>query len=219
MSPPALVLDFGGPVLLTPFELVEQLGAGAPAYQLLHGRGPFAAPDHPDADWTALQAGELTEREYWDHRAAEWGRLGGHGESIQEMIAHLYEPARADLVRPGALALIRDARAAGHPVAVLTNDLRAFHTDDWVAAMPVIDEVDILVDGSTEGFYKPDPRLYAVMAERLAMDYPDMVFVDDQMNNIRGAQQLGIRTVTFDPTDPAGGYEQARAMLGLVQRR
>jgi putative hydrolase of the HAD superfamily len=198
----ALILDFGGPVLLTPFELVEEF-PGTPAHALLSGRGPLATDEDPDDDWTQLQAGAITEREYWDHRSVEWGELSGGGESVQAMMAHLYEPARPSLVRPVALAAIRDARAAGHPVGVLTNDLSAFHTAEWIASMDVLDQVDVIVDGSIEGFLKPHPRLY------------EMVFVDDQMSNVRGAEALGIPTVHLDPRIPEAAYDQARRMLDL----
>lgn len=213
----ALILDFGGPVLLTPFELVE---SGTAAYQLLHGRGPMATPEHPDPDWAELQAGRISERTYWDHRAVEWHDLVtadgpvDHEPTVQSMIAHLYEPARPELVRPGALALIHEAKLAGHPVGVLTNDLRAFHTDAWVAQMRVLDEVDVIVDGSTEGYLKPHPRLYELMSERLGVEFADMVFVDDQMTNIRGAEALGIPSVLFAPQDPAAAYAEARGLLG-----
>ena len=213
---PALVFDFGGPVLVTPFELVEEQGPDSAAYRLLFGRGPMAPPGDPDADWAALQEGRITERDYWDHRALEWSRLGGDGESVQAMIAHLYDPPRAELVRDGALALIRDARAAGHRIGVLTNDLRAFHADEWIEQMHVLDEVDVLVDGSVEGYLKPHPRLYELMAERLGVSLDDMVFVDDQMSNVRGAEALGIPTVAFDPREPEAAYAQLRVMLGLT---
>ena len=64
MTPPALVLDFGGPVLLTPFELVAD-EPGTPAYALLHRRGPLATTEEPDPVWEDLQAGQITERAYW----------------------------------------------------------------------------------------------------------------------------------------------------------
>ena len=121
------------------------------------------------------------------------------------MIAHLYDPPRPGLVRDGALALIHDARAAGHPVGVLTNDLRAFHADEWIEQMHVLDEVDVLVDGSVEGYLKPHPRLYELMAERLGVGFADMVFVDDQMTNVRGAEALGITTVAVRPTTSRNG--------------
>lgn len=215
----ALILDFGGPVLLTPFELVEEF-PGTPAHALLSRRGPIASDEHPDPDWLELQAGRITERDYWDHRSAEWSDLGGgsgstQGQSIQDMMAHLYEPARPSLVRPVALAAIRAASAGGHPVGVLTNDLSAFHSPEWIAAMDVLGEIDVIVDGSVEGILKPDPRLYELMAERLGVGFDDMVFVDDQASNVRGAEALGIPTVHLDPRDPETAYAQARKMLGL----
>jgi putative hydrolase of the HAD superfamily len=214
MGAPALVLDFGGPVLLTPFELVGE-HPGTPAHELLSGRGPLATAARPDPGWADLQEGRITERAYWAHRAQEWHGAGGTGPDITAMIAHLYEPARPALVRTGARALVRDARAAGHPVAILTNDLRAFHSQEWVEEIEIVGEVDVLVDGSVEGYLKPDRRLYDILADRLGIDFVDMVFLDDQMTNIRGAEALGIPLVWFDPAEPDAGFAAVRALLGL----
>jgi putative hydrolase of the HAD superfamily len=213
---PALVLDFGGPVLLTPFELVAGQ-PGTPAHELLAGRGPLATATSPDPDWSDLQQGRITERAYWAHRAREWHGAGGTGPDITAMIAHLYEPARPELVREGARALFRDARAAGHPVAILTNDLGAFHSPEWVDQIELVGDVDVLVDGSVEGYLKPHPRLYEILADRLGLDFGDLVFLDDQMTNIRGAEALGIRSVWFDPARPDAGFAAVRILLGLPE--
>lgn len=210
----ALVLDFGGPVLRTVFELVEEK-PGSTAHDLLAGRGPMAPPEEPDPDWAALQAGEITEREYWVHRAAEWHEAGGGGADIRALVADLFEPARPGLVRDGARRLIRDARAAGIPVAILTNDMAAFHSQEWIAAMDVLAEVDLIVDGSVEGVLKPDPRLYQLLAERLDVPLDALVFLDDQGTNIRGAEALGIRSVWFDVPDPEASYAAVRTLLDL----
>lgn len=214
MSRPALVLDFGGPVLLTIFELVAA-DPQSPAHHLLHERGPLAPATHPDPDWEALQAGEISERAYWANRSAQWHRAGGDGADIRDLVAHLFEPARPELIREQARDLVAQAHAAGIPVGILTNDLRAFHSEDWIARMPILTEVDTIVDGSVEGFLKPDPRLYELLAQRLDTDYGDMVFLDDQATNIRGAQALGIPSVWFDVTDPDGSYAAVRTLLGL----
>ena len=218
MGARALVLDFGGPVLLTPFELVRER-PGTPAHELLAQRGPLATAVHPDPDWADLQEGWITERAYWAHRAREWHGAGGTGPDIPAMIAHLYEPARPQLVREQARALIRDARAAGHPVAILTNDLGAFHSQEWVEQIDIVGDVDVLVDGSVEGYLKPDRRLYEILADRLGIDFVDMVFLDDQMTNIRGAEALGIPSVWFDPAEPDAGFTAVRFLLGLREER
>ncbi|CRK56589.1 Hydrolase, haloacid dehalogenase-like family [Alloactinosynnema sp. L-07] len=216
MGAPALILDFGGPVLLTPFELVADQ-PGTPAYDLLHGRGPLATPDHPDPAWQDLQDGRITERAYWADRSREWHAAGGHEPDIRAMIAHLYEPPRRELIRQAARDLVCDARAAGHPVAILTNDLRAFHSQEWVDRIEIVGDVDVVVDGSVEGHLKPHPRLYELLSERLGVDFADMVFLDDQLTNIRGAQALGITSVWFDPAAPDGAFTEVRARLGLAE--
>lgn len=212
--PPALVLDFGGPVLLTPFELVAN-EPGTPAYALLHQRGPLATAEQPDPVWEDLQAGRITERAYWDARAEQWHESGGVGPDIRAMIAHLYEPPRPELVREHARVLVRDARQAGLPVGILTNDLRAFHSEEWIEKIEIVGDMDVVVDGSVEGHLKPAPRLYELLAERLGVSYADMVFLDDQRTNIRGAEALGIASVWFDVTDPDASYAEVRKLLGL----
>lgn len=215
MTSPALVLDFGGPVLLTPFELVAD-EPGTPAYGLLHERGPLATADHPDPVWEDLQAGRITERAYWAARAQQWHESGGHEPDIRAMIAHLYHPPRPELVRDQARTLVRDAHAAGLRVGILTNDLRAFHSDEWIEAIEIVGDVDVVVDGSVEGHLKPDPRLYELLSERLEVSYADMVFLDDQAANIRGAEALGIPSVWFDVADPDRSYAEVRKLLGLA---
>lgn len=217
MSGPALVLDFGGPVLLTPFELVAD-EPGTPAHALLHARGPLAPPATPDPAWQDLQEGRITERAYWDQRAAQWHSHGGDRPDVRAMIAHLYEPARPGLVRDQARHLVSDAKGAGLPTGILTNDLRAFHSQAWIERIEIVDEVDVVVDGSVEGHLKPDPRLYEVLAERLDVEFADMVFLDDQRSNIRGAEALGIPSVWFDVADPDGSYATVRRLLGLPRR-
>lgn len=216
MKSRALVLDFGGPVLLTPFELVAD-HPGTPAYDLLHLRGPLAGPDHRDLTWESLQAGEITERAYWNERAAEWHQRGGHGGDIRAMIAHLYQPARPELVRDQARALVEDAKREDVPVGILTNDLRAFHSQEWIDAIDIVGDVDVVVDGSVEGHLKPAPRLYELLSERLDVPFDAMVFLDDQTSNIRGAEALGIRSVWFDVTDPDASYAEVRKLLELPE--
>ena len=50
---------------------------------------------------------------------------------------------------------------------------------------------------------------------RLEVAYADMVFVDDQMTNVRGAEALGIPSVWFDPAHPDAAFDAARELMGL----
>lgn len=209
-----LVFDFGGPVLLTPFELraVGERSLGVPAGTLAW-TGPFD-PDS-DEDWRVFQAGGMNEREYWARRCRDFADLSGEPAEMPFFMAHLYSGSEDELVRPEARRLIADAKAAGIPVGVLTNDLTAFHDQDWLDRMTVLREFDAMVDGRTDGVHKPDPRAYLLMAERMGVEPSDCVFIDDQPGNLAGAEAVGMQSVHIDPVNPAPGFARARALLGL----
>lgn len=212
----ALIFDFGGPVLLTPFELRH---VGERDLGLAPGTFAWTGPFDPaaDPDWRAFQAGDMNERDYWALRAAEFGALTGEEPTMPALCAHLYSGAEEELVRPAARRLLDDARAAGIPVGALTNDLTAFHDAAWVERMGILRDFDVLVDGKTEGVMKPDPAAYHLILERMGVPAEGTVFLDDQPVNLDGADVVGLTPVRLDPTDPAPGFRLARTLLGLPQ--
>ncbi|HAN71340.1 MAG TPA: hypothetical protein DCQ36_07085 [Actinobacteria bacterium] len=212
----AVIFDFGGPVLLTPFELraigERDLGLEPGTFAWT---GPFA-PDLDD-DWRVFQAGGMNEREYWSRRAAEFAELTGEPATMPALCAHLYSGSEEELVRAGARRLIDEAKAQGIPVGALTNDLTSFHDETWIARMGILREFDVLVDGRTEGLYKPDPAAYELIVARLGVDPLTTIFIDDQPVNLAGAEVVGLTPVFLDPTDPTPGFRLARTLLGLPQ--
>ena len=198
-----LLLDFGGPVLLTPFELIakaeETLGE-------ISWRGPFDTSSDPE--YVRWQAGEMTEREYWSVRGAPYGL------DLRGLMQHFYEPPGDYLVRPEMADLIQHHRAAGRVVGVLTNDMHAFHGPEWMDGISVIAQFDFIVDGSVTGYLKPDPRAFELALEAFGNPDPsNVVFVDDQPINVRGAQDVGLSTVHFDPTDLSSSFERIEVAL------
>jgi putative hydrolase of the HAD superfamily len=201
-------------VLLTPFEL---RAVGERSLGLAPGTLDWAGPFDPetDSDWQEFQSGGMTEREYWARRCAEFHHLSGEPAEMPFFMAHLYSGTEDELVRPEARDLIREAKAAGIPVAVLTNDLTAFHDQVWLDRMSIIRDFDFMVDGRSDGVMKPDARAYTLMAERIGVEPSECVFIDDQPVNLAGAERVGMRTVHLDPVDPGPGFATARRMLGL----
>lgn len=203
-------------MLLTPFELrhVGERDLGLPP-----GTFAWTGPFDPaaDEDWQVFQSGGMTEREYWARRAEDFAGITGEPATMPALCSHLYSGSEEELVRPEARALIRDAKEAGIPVGALTNDLTSFHDEEWLARMSIIREFDVLVDGRTEGVYKPDPTAYRIILDRMGIPAEGTVFVDDQPVNLRGAEVVGLTPVHLDPTDPAPGFRLARTLLGLPQ--
>lgn len=198
-----LLLDFGGPVLLTPFELIDKASASLGP---ISWRGPFDPSSDPT--YVRWQSGEITERDYWVLQGAQFG-LDIHG-----LMRHFYEPAGDYLVRPEMEALIAAHQSTGRTVGVLTNDMNAFHGPEWKYGISVIARFDFIVDGSITGYLKPDPRAFELALKELGDPPPaDVVFVDDQQGNLRGAESVGMTTIFFDPTDATGSIDRIEAAL------
>ena len=92
---------------------------------------------------------------------------------------------------PGSLELVERLDAAGVPLFAITN----FGHDFWQAfrpTQPVFDRFrDIIVSG-TEKLMKPDPAIYALAIERFGIDPAGALFVDDNAQNVAGAEAAGI---------------------------
>jgi HAD superfamily hydrolase (TIGR01509 family) len=56
---------------------------------------------------------------------------------------------------------------------------------------------------------KPDPRIYYVALERLGVSPPQAIFVDDFIENVDAARQLGMQGIHFaDPERARGQLEE-----------
>jgi putative hydrolase of the HAD superfamily len=210
----AVVLDFGGPVLLTPFERVAAMER---SLRVPPGTFAWPGPFDPAADplWRAMQAGELGERDYWAARAAEVAAVSGTA-GVPAMMARLFDGPEAELVRPQARDLVAAATAAGLETAVLTNDLYDFHDQAWIDRIRVLSEVGCVVDASRHGTRKPAPAAYRLVLDRLGVAPDQAVFVDDQPANAAGAAAAGMAAVWFDVTRPDDSYRKVRHALGLA---
>ncbi|MFO1218208.1 MAG: HAD-IA family hydrolase [Burkholderiaceae bacterium] len=212
----ALILDFGGVISRTLFEThaaSERALGLAPG--TLSWRGPFD-PAH-DALWRDMQAGRISERDYWLARTREVGALLGERWDRMEQ---LVQRARGDdpeaVLRPETAALVRAAHAAGRKLAILSNELDLFWGRTLRERMALLRLFDVIVDATYTGVLKPDPRAYADCLAQLGIAAADAVFVDDQLRNVEGARRAGLHTVHFDVLDPARSAREAAALLGIA---
>ena len=211
----ALVLDYGGVICMTTFErlpLIEHglgLAPGTLAWQ-----GPF----NPDGDslWCDMLADRISEREYWQRRAAEVGRLVGQEWTETRMLMRQGQDDRPDATtRPEALAAVKAVREAGRRVGVLSNELDLFNGPEFRHKLPILGLMHAIVDATYTGILKPDPRAYQAVAEALGVPIGRCLMVDDQPRNIEGALRAGMHAQWFDVTKPARSYAFVLARLGL----
>ncbi|RWA61153.1 HAD-IA family hydrolase [Mesorhizobium sp.] len=211
----ALVLDFGGVISKSLFETHQQSekALGLPP-GTLGWRGPF----DPDTDslWRAMQAGEISERDYWYRRAHETGRLVGEDwTTLPEFLQRVRGDDPVSVIRPEALAAIEAATAAGRKLAILSNELDLFYGADFRERLPFLADFDVVIDATYTQVLKPDPRAYLIVTSALGLEPAACVFVDDQFRNVRGALSVGMNAIQFDVRRPAESYSEALRLLGL----
>lgn len=211
----ALVLDIGGVVIRTPFEMLEtaERARGLPPGSLGR-RGPFDPAGDPDFD--EVRTGAITERDHWQRRVDHAASVLGIEPEFRAFMHVLYDLPEPAIVRPEIATLVDEVRAAGIRLGMLTNDLYDFHGRDWVERMEVLARADVLVDVSRHGVLKPDPAAFAVGIDAMGGAAEDLVFLDDQPVNVAGARKAGMEAHEVDVTRPAEAVSKARAALGLT---
>lgn len=71
------------------------------------------------------------------------------------------------------------------------------------AARGFEDMADLIVYSHEAGVNKPDPRIYAIACERLGVQPGEVIFLDDNLENIASANDFGIHAILFHNNDQA----------------
>lgn len=205
----ALLFDVGDVLMKSSWEMLDAMARSTG--RTLTGRGPFE-PDG-DADWVRYLAGQLSSGDYWEAKAEGVG-YAGRFDMWRDICLRLGD----EQFDPRALDLVREARAAGVLVGILSNDLVAIGGREWVDTRPELNGYDAFVDATELGERKPAPRPYLAAVEQFGLDPGDVVFLDDTAVCVDGARAVGMVGVHVDPTDPTVAFEHARRLVGLRPR-
>ena len=209
----ALVLDFGGVVTRTVFEThrtterILGLASGT-----LTWMGSFDPATDPL--WQSMQAGEISERDYWRIRARETGELIGEKWTMSQFLRRIRGEGHA-VVRPEAYTAIAAVKAAGKKSAILSNELDLFYGAEFRRKLPLLSAFDLIVDATYTEVLKPNPSAYGFVTDGLGIAAERCVFVDDQLRNIEGAAAVGMKTVHFNVCAPAQSYARSLELLGI----
>ena len=209
-----LLLDIGGVVHNTGVRLVGRLAEREPAMRPVIEEIGGIASDR-DELWQRMLRRQLTERDYWAQRAAEFGAAVGETWDTRAMMRRFYELPEQEWLCAATIELMADAKAAGLRLGALTNDMTAFHGPEWVARQEHLKLFDVIVDAGLTGVMKPDPRAFHGGAGALGLPPEQIVFLDDMPWNVDGARQAGMTAVRVPWDDPGPAIDTARKLLGL----
>jgi epoxide hydrolase-like predicted phosphatase len=181
----AFIFDFGGVIVRTEdprprHNWDERLGLPVGSVE--------RAVHHSDI-WIQAQLGRITPKTYWKGVAE---LLYMRSDDIDELRQDYFS---GDRLNYRVVDVIRDLRAAGYLVALLSNE--SIELETRMEQYGVQDLFDHRFISAYMGMMKPDPTAFRVVLQTLRVLPQEAVFIDDALPNIRAAQALSINTVLF----------------------
>lgn len=149
---------------------------------------------------------EAFKRRYWEHRlefdrasltpAAYWSAVLGRPATIAE-IARLVAMDVASWAYPdeGTVAILNDLLDRGGDVALLSN--APVCVADGLDELPWIAAIKQRFYSGRMGLVKPDREIFDRLAAELDADPAEIVFIDDRLENVAGAERAGMTGIQF----------------------
>lgn len=204
----AVLFDFGGVILSSPFEAFARYEQENGLPEGLLRRLNATNPD--SNAWAALERNEVDLDGFAERFEAE-AAAAGHAVDARAILALL-----SGEVRPAMVAALRAIKAAGLPLALLTNnfvsgDASTMGPREEVAeALALFDHV---IESSRAGVRKPDPAAYELVLDILGVEARHIVFLDDLGINLKPAKALGMTTIkVIDPENALAELSQVLAL-------
>ena len=213
-TPRAILWDFGGVILSSPFEAFNRYEAeiGLPKDFI---RGLNARNGDTNA-WAKMERSEVS-LEGFVGLFEEEARQQGHKLDGWRILQSLSGDIRPQMVE----ALRRCSRA--FRVACITNNMKhgegpgmARSADKALAVAEIMTLFEHVVESSKLGMRKPDPRIYRHACDLLGVRPEDCVYLDDLGINLKPARALGMRTIKVG--DPDVAIDELQAMVGIPLR-
>lgn len=209
--PKAILWDFGGVLTSSPFEAFNRFEkeSGLPLDFI---RGVNAT--NPDTNaWARFESNEVSLEEFSDLFLEESSALGHPipGARVIELLS-------GD-IRPEMVAALK-ACATHFKVGCITNNVAAGKgagmarsTEKAKAVAEIMTLFDVVIESSKVGIRKPNPRIYEMACEALAVAPVEAVYLDDLGINLKPARALGMTTIKV--MDPAVALNELAAATGL----
>ena len=210
----AVLWDFGGVILTSPFEAFA-------AYERKQGldsgflRRLNATNPHDNA-WAKLERGEVGLDEFAALYEREARALDPRPE-VASLSGRSVIELLAGEIRPEVVAALDACRAAGLRNACLTNNIASASegsSERQARIAAVMARFDQVVESSKVGVRKPEPKFYEIACELLDVSPTECVFLDDLGINLKPARAMGMTTIKVD--QPAPALAELSEVLGIA---
>jgi putative hydrolase of the HAD superfamily len=207
----AVIWDFGGVLTSSPFEAFARFEAerGLPKDIIRRTN----ANNHWENAWAKFERAEVDIHTFDHLFAAESLALGAEvrGRDVLPLLS-------GDL-RPEMIEALRRVKAK-FKTGCITNNLPANSIGSISGRSLYVAEVmalfDHVIESAKIGLRKPDPRIYQMMTEALAVDPKGCIYLDDLGVNLKPARKLGMTTIKV--LNASQAIAELEAVTGLALR-
>jgi 2-haloacid dehalogenase len=116
----------------------------------------------------------------------------------------------------GSVAILEELAQAGYELHALSN----WSAETFAIARPRFAFLErfrtILISGD-ERLVKPDPRIFALLLERIAHPAARCIYIDDSARNVAAAEALGFDAIHFTAPPALRGALLDRGLLALAE--
>jgi putative hydrolase of the HAD superfamily len=195
----AVIWDFGGVFTSSPFEAFNRFEAENGLPKDLIRR--INATNHHDNAWALFERNEVDAARFDQLFLVESTALG-HPVRGADVL-----PLLSGSVRPRMVAALKSCKKH-FKVGCITNNVVSMHSpgqDEIQRAAGAMGQImplfDAIIESSKAGVRKPDPKIYAMMCELLAVHPAACVYLDDLGINCKPAAALGMRAIKVVDVD------------------
>lgn len=213
----AVIFDFGGVFTTSPVENFAEFEQRRGLPERFIG-GVIKSNLHQGA-FARFERAEISFDEFDALFSAET-RDAGFEINGQEFVALLDVALKPEMVEA-----LRRVKAAGLRTGCITNNFEGLdpvRSERKAKGDAAIAEVfamfDHVIESSKAGVRKPEPRIYELMLERLALPASACVFLDDLGVNLKPAQAMGMRTIRVPFGDVRPAIDELSAALSITLR-
>jgi len=146
-----------------------------------------------------MERGEITEVAFLDQLTDSLEPLLGHRPEMHRFKEIYFEALDPN---PPMIELMRELKAEGYLMAMLTNNVREWEPL-WRPMLPVDEIFETVVDSGFVGCRKPESKIYELTLKRIGLPAESCLFVDDVQVNCEGARKVGMIAVHFQNNEQA----------------
>ena len=208
----AVIFDFGGVILTSPFEAFARYEAenGLPAGLLRQ----LNATNPDDNAWARLERSEVDLAGFAELFEAE-ARAAGHAVDGRGVLALL-----GGELRPAMVEALRRCHERLKTAMLTNNFVPTPEAGEGLSRTGPMAEVlalfDVVIESSRTGLRKPDPAIYRLVCAELGVEPEEAVFIDDLGVNLKPARALGMTTIKL--VDPDEAIADLEAAVGFPLR-